>query len=178
MNNHKKIILKGTTKCPAQHLPKQIWGSQTREMFESLRFVFGEDCGTMFVHCSLPIGWKIRDAKLATSIEIVDGCGRKRGSIWIRDDSAHMLLTPRYDIQTIPHVKSMDTVLHEVAFQDVNGYVVKSFGSVEVNYAVVEGYGSAFDITQKAEHDALFEAAETWAQENYPEYRDVQAYWD
>ena len=139
----------------------------TRKVLEAAGVVFGAPVGgdPMFLHVTLPGGWKKRPTDHSMWSKLVDQFDRERAGIFYKaafyDRSAHMRATPRFSVQ-------FD--------YDVDTYTVKD-GTRVIHTSEPVGLGRT-DPTHYARRDALQATTSAWLTERYPDYCNAAAYWD
>ena len=155
-------------------LAKRMYPS--RADWESLGFTFVDiPDDNVLCHAELPEGWSIEATSHSMHINILDANGLKRGSMFYKaafyDRNASMSLERRYGIFRKYFEENPRTF--EVYFGNeqeilfVAGKVVKPTNGTE------EEIDAAY-----AEAERLEKIALEWANENYPEWENIHAYWD
>ena len=146
------------------------------EEWENLGFRFTDIPGdSVLCEATMPEGWSMRATSHSMWNEIIDENGMKRGSMFYKaafyDRSAHMMLEHRYGVCTI-YVDEEQTT-REVYFGDSNE---KLFVAGQV---YMSGEESREEAKAKYEElDRLEDLARKYGDENYPDWRNVHAYWD
>lgn len=144
-----------------------------REEFEALGFVFGRNVDELFVEATFPAGWKKAPTEHSMWSDIVDGKGRKRGSIFYKaafyDRSAHAHLERRFAVSS-DYGDAHETV-----------YIRDACG-------VVERRGEPLPRphwSDRAQARAAYEKIEAaqkemadWLTQNYPDWESPMALWD
>ena len=155
-------------------------GRYTREQFESMGIVFGDDVDDLFVSVVLPDGWEVVPTDHSMQSHLVDEKGRERADIFYKaafyDRSAHIRLNKRYHSTTLP-LLGWDGLKHDEGA--VNDWVGRVFDAGEVVFetapvAITEG---PRDWNNDPE-GKLAKEAEAWMVERYPDYDNPLAYWD
>lgn len=146
-----------------------------KEIWEQLGFKFSEiEDDDILYDATLPEGWSMQATEHAMWINILDPNGRIRGKMFYKaafyDRRADMSLNCRYDIYT-EHVD-----------KDYSTRIVY-FGNPEEKLFVagqIKRRNSTGEEGLKAyrEEQELREIATKWANENYPDWKNVNAYWD
>lgn len=145
-------------------LPRRMIGA-SRPQLQKLGFRFGADIDQLFVHATLPAGWKIvADKDDAMHSDLLDSAGCVRAGVFYKaafyDRRADIRFNPRY---MLTHDYS-DSGKVSTSIQDNKiGEVVVTLGSAERR---------DFKTTVKLE-----EEAEAWLNEHYPKWKDPLAYW-
>ena len=145
-----------------------------REEWEQLGFVFADIPGDeMFVNAQLPIGWKMEGEPDSIVEKIIDENGLDRAAIIsnYKDDTSMQLLS-RYGIRT-NYIDSKNGSTHEIYFGNEKE---KIFIAGRVFFA--DEYD---DETRKELYkieDRLEKVARKYADEHYPNWANVLAYWN
>lgn len=144
-------------------LPKK--GTEARATWEALGFAFGNDADDIFVNVKFPHGWRKQVTDHDMWTKLLDDKGRERASIFYKaafyDRSAHIHLTRRFEIS---RYDDAPTKGHKQV-------------SIKDSGAVREVIGTYADRDYPAA-DKLEAAATEWLQTNYPNWKNVSAYWD
>ncbi len=144
----------------------------SREEWEKLGFTFTDIPGDeVLCEASLPEGWSMEETDHPMWINIVDQNGMKRGSMFYKavfyDRVARMSLHCRYG-----------------AFSDysADGSIVEIyFGSSDAQEKLfVAGKLNRSTLSKEffKEQDRLLAVAEKFGDKNYPDWRNINAYWD
>ncbi len=146
-----------------------------KEEWEKLGFSFKEipDDDVLYM-AKLPVGWNLRPTENSYWTEILDENDNVRGQMFYKssfyDRSAHMFLKTRYKVVS----KFIDdTYNQEIYFGNDNEKLYVA--------GVVNGNNSDPDDVRKAYWDTVNQYradAELFADNNYPEWQNVHAYWD
>ena len=124
---------------------------------------FHGDADDLFVHVTLPDGWKIVPTDHSMWSDLVDPKGVKRASIFSKeafyDRSAHMDLLTRY----VRNVDYAGIVRTYSVIDRETGQTLRTFGTT----------GSRDWDTQ----DRLAAEMQAWLAEHYPDHKDPLAYW-
>lgn len=163
-------------------LPKKI-NSGTREQFEQMGIVFGEDADDLFVYVTLPEGWKKQPTDHDMWSKLVDERGRERASIFYKaafyDRGAHLNITRRFSYSYRPAL-GYDHPDHRKG-----GWVgvVTDCDNVIWQTAELEP-----EPEYQADREAwlvwcdkrgkLTQEARRWLEANYPEWESPLAYWE
>lgn len=137
-----------------------------REAFEKIGFVFGKFADDLFIEAKLPEGWAKKATDHALHSEILDGQGRKRGSLFYKaafyDREAHASLVCRYGIRSCD-VEGDAEKCELTVWDYANGKSIHSAGQ-----------GDARDYKRL---DELRAAAARWLDDHFPDNKNVIAYW-
>lgn len=147
--------------------------ANSREQFEAIGIVFGENVDDLFVQVTLPEGWKKEPTEHNMWSKLLDDKGRERAAIFYKaafyDRKAHMTITRRYSFGCQP-VGGWDQDAHgprEGIVTDC-GEVIWSTGpmapSEEVHWYELNKF--------------LAPEAKKWLEEHYPDWGDPLACWD
>ncbi len=145
----------------------------TKEAFEKLGFVFKDIPGDdVLCYGALPEGWSIRPTDQSTWHDIVDENGITRGDMFYRassyDRDAHMKLFCRYRVRR--EIIDGET---EIFFGNETEKLFVA-GRVKIDFdASREEVESQFERT-----NMLIMKAQKFADENYPDWENVHAYWN
>ena len=163
-----------------QNLPRE---GLNREMMEELGFVFGENVDGLFVSAKFPEGWTIKPTSHSMHSDLLDDKGRKRASIFYKaafyDRNANIYLTKRYNYRQFPCDENNDVLPDECDWNSVqydtvaatdNDKPIHFFGMVTRVNTYDRGY---YDLVDKMRADAA-----EWLDKNFPDHKNVLAYWD
>ena len=146
-------------------LPKEISGA-TREQLTAIGFKFGNDVDDLFVECELPKGWTKRATDHAMHSELLDDKGRRRAWIFYKaafyDRVANMQMARRFSVQVYKPVPNKPQCYQCVVLD----------GDTEV-FNAGEWCNDKDAVCLVVEKPAF-----DWLQANYPDWKNVWAYWD
>ena len=155
-------------------LARRMYPSQAD--WESLGFTFIDipDDSVMY-QAELPEGWSIEATSHQMHSNILDANGHKRGSMFYKasfyDRNASMSLERRYNIHR--------------RYLDEEGRTFEVYFGTETEAIFVAGKVVKPKNGTEAEIDAAYKTAEqlqqfavAWANEHYPDWENVHAYWD
>jgi hypothetical protein len=144
-------------------VPKEILHS-TKEPFEKIGFIFGEEADDIFVNCKLPEGWTRKGTDHNMWSEICDEKERVRVNVFYKaafyDRKAHMSLK---DFITVDRNREDNW---------------EGKGEDYLFIGTVKAGGDVVFETGPIEYDEAYNKAKSWAKENYPDYEDPTKYWD
>ncbi len=148
----------------------------SREAWEKLGFEFIDDPDDkVLIEAKLPEGWSIRATDHSMWNDIVDGNGYVRGTMFYKssfyDRDAHMDLCRRYGIHS--DYVDEDYTTSEIYFGNRNE---KIFVAGQV--CIPRGLSAEERQSKTEEKDRLFDMAKEFADKYYPNWEDVNAYWD
>lgn len=133
----------------------------------------------LFYSVELPDGWEIKATDHSMWNDLLDNNGRKRASLFYKaafyDERAFINFEHRYSFCILPFDNYESDATHEERmfnpwklFVTDSGERIKKLG--EITPTTDEEY---FEID-----DILGKIGKTYLNENYPEWEDVNAYWD
>ena len=148
----------------------------SREAWEKFGFEFIDDYeDEVLIEAKLPEGWSIRATDHSMWNEIVDANGYVRGKMFYKssfyDRDAHMDLCRRYGIRS--DYVDEDYTTSEIYFGNRNE---KIFVAGQV--CIPRGLSAEERKAKSEEKDRLFDMAKEFADKYYPNWEDVNAYWD
>ena len=161
--------------CEQEMLPREILDN-TREDFENLGFVFGDDVDNLFVQATLPPGWKKEPIDHSMWSKIVDERGRPRVEIFYKaafyDRHAHMRFSRRFSTTC----SAYRTEEYKPG-DPCTGLVLDADGSVvwHTSKNDFEALKDEEDYERKAR---LRDLARDWLNTNYPDWDNPLAYWE
>ena len=147
-----------------------------REVWEKLGFTFSDIPGDdVLCKAELPEGWYLEATSHSMWSNIIDEQERTRGSMFYKaafyDRDANMSLSSRYDVCS-DYIDDNYTKI-EVYFGNENE---KLFVAGQV--CTPRDASRELRIANYREEERLRELAKKFAEENYPDWQDVTAYWD
>ena len=179
MNGEKNVIehmeKEGQTEA-VKNTMMAIKMNPKKEEWEKLGFVFTEIPGDdVLCNAQMPEGWSMKATDHSMWSEIIDNKGLKRGSMFYKasfyDRRAHMSLEPRYRV-CVRYIDDNYTT-KEIYFGNEKE---KLFIAGQL-YIPKDASNEEFK-TKMEEEDKLKSIAFEFAKENYPDWKDVNAYWD
>ena len=155
-------------------LAKDMYPS--KEVWEQVGFTFTDIPGDdVLCKATLPEGWSIKATDHSMWNEIIDAKGHVRGTMFYKaafyDRSAHMSLNSRYRVHSEYIGEDSRTV--EVYFGNAQEKIMVAGQVYLKRYATPEEKKEIWD-----KQNMLLEQATKFAQENYPDWQNVIAYWD
>jgi hypothetical protein len=149
-------------------LPKNvIYPTLTPEVLaEKLGIKVNGDYDDIFWNVELPAGWKIVPTDHAMHNDLVDNKGRRRAGIFYKaafyDRNAHISFTRRFSVESeYQDVHDCNNHNRRVVVKDINDVIFDTPWSAVY-----------------AEGEAARERCQKWLDEQFPENKDVFAYWD
>lgn len=150
----------------------------TKTQYELMGIVIEKDFDDLFWSVSLPAGWEIRATDHTMWNELIDDKGRKRGTFFYKaafyDRDAFMNFETRYRIE-VTHIADPDADYDVWSASDYQGRVYDS-NNIIYSTATIKPTGSYFEDDKLK--DELYAELETFMKANYPNYTDIQAYWN
>lgn len=148
----------------------------SKEIWEEIGFQFTKiDYDDVLYNTTLPVGWTVQHIENSPWFKIIDNLGNNRGNMYFKatiyERVAHMNLFSKYRI--FPSYENGDYSRR---------YIV--FGNDEETLFVAGQVHGIKNVTKEAtsqihkEEKELIEKAKIWANENYPNWQKVDAYWD
>lgn len=164
-NIHSKEIQPITT----TQMPKNL--KPQKEIWEDLGFTFtNNNENNNLYNTTLPNGWSILPSNYSMLLNIIDENNRIRGNI-LSNNKLYIYLNTRYKICVNYIDKECKTI--EIYFGNeeeklfIAGIVHKKNFTDKLEIA--KAYKEQIKLTQLAQE---------WAEDNYPNYEDVRAYWN
>jgi hypothetical protein len=156
-----------TTLVNSTLMPKEMRPS--REDYEILGFVFGEEADEIFVNATLPTGWTRAATDHSMHSDILDVHGRRRVGIFYKaafyDRRADAHLVPRFRVeQAYPEGKIDGDAMISTIITD---------GGVEIHRIGETKYIGGWE-----ERYQLEKQAEAWLNSNRPGWRDPVNSWN
>ncbi len=185
VNNHtisNEIFFKGVSNDMSYEDRKVIVDQNlieyTREQYERMGIRIIDEHDDLFWNVSLPEGWEVKATDHIMWNELRDKKGRKRASFFYKaafyDRDAFINFETRYQIEAT-HVAPWDAEYDVWKKSDYRG-IVKDGDKIIYETAHIPATGD-YDQDRKIE-ESLYEELEEYMKENYPDYKDIQAYWD
>lgn len=150
----------------------------TKEQYEKMGIVILGEYDDLFYNVQLPSGWQIKATSHSMWNELIDDKGRKRANFFYKaafyDRDAFTNFNTRFHT-VVDHVASEDADYDVWKNSDFKG-VVKDGDTIIFETECVpstDDYSKDDKIT-----DALRNNLENYMMANYPNYRDINAYWD
>lgn len=151
----------------------------TRKQYEKMGIEVIEDSDDLFLSVKLPEGWSIAPTDHPMWNEVLDDKGRKRisffykGSFCDRDAFSNFICRYGYQIMPFDEYKS-DASYDERKFKPWTAYIADS----EVRIKQLAQITPTNDREYLSVDEQLAELAKTYLNENYPNWKDFNAYWD
>ena len=168
---------KATNHCSGYHKHDDF--EFTKAQYEKMGIKVIDEYDDMFWNVQLPDGWKIEATSHPLWNDLIDDKGRKRASFFYKaafyDRDAFINFETRYTIR-VDHTADYAEVGYEAWCKSPTIGHVKDCG--EIIYSTTAK--DSFDDFRKQDEveEATKEELETYMAEHYPDYKDVNAYWD
>ena len=150
----------------------------TREQYEKMGIKIIGEYDDLFWNVVLPEGWDIKATDHTMWNELLDDKGRKRATFFYKaafyDRDAFTNFETRYKIATTHSAN--DNEDYEVWRMSDHIGLVKDGEEVIYKTACVPATGD-YSKDDKIKNK-LYEELEDYMKENYPDYENIQAYWD
>lgn len=147
-------------------LPTNMWPDQVE--FEKLGIIFGDkqQDNPEMIRCILPMGWKKMNTNDPMIVILIDDKGRRRATIF-RHPAYGCSDLMQLDCRIGIHVGHG---LNDAVFAQVLDGERVLFSTKHIYPSGVE---KLWEIKKSAQASAI-----NWAEKYYPQWRDVQAYWE
>ena len=168
-----------------QRLPKKGDRCDTQNDIEALKIQY-ESLGIqivsehddLFWNVKLPDGWEIKATDHPMWNELLDNKGRKRATFFFKaafyDRDAFIRFTTRFKV-SVDHIAPMDAPYEEWKMSDYQGTVKDGDVIIYCTECIpVTGNYSKDDKIA----DKLQKMLEDFMQEHYPDYKNINAYWE
>lgn len=150
----------------------------TKQQYEKMGITIIEEYDDLFWNVTLPEGWKIEATDHSMWNNLFDNKGRKRANFFYKaafyDRDAFINFNTRY-YATVGHVADASSNYKVWKNSDYQG-TVKDGETVIFSTECVPVTGS-YDGDDKVK-DVLRAQLDKYMEENYPNYEDINAYWD
>jgi hypothetical protein len=164
-------------------LPRKInYGS--REQFEAMGIIYGENADDLFVYVTLPEGWSKQETDHSMWSNLVDDRGRERASIFYKaafyDMDAFISITRRFSL-TVRPVKGWEDRHGEWGcFITDCKQEICQVGTLEPEpeYHGTSGSERQVWLNWTEGKDALAQFGKDYLNENMPDWENPLAYWD
>lgn len=168
---------KATNYCSGYHKHDDF--EFTKAQYEKMGIKVIDEYDDMFWNVQLPDGWKIEATSHPLWNDLIDDKGRKRASFFYKaafyDRDAFINFDTRYTT-CVDHTADYAEVGYEVWCKSPTIGYVKDCGEIIYSTAAKD----SFDDFRKQDEveKATKEELESYMAEHYPNYKDVNAYWD
>ena len=150
----------------------------TKQQYEKMGITIVEEYDDLFWSVALPEGWKIEATDHSMWNNLFDNKGRKRANFFYKaafyDRDAFINFDTRYHA-TVDHVADASSDYEVWKNSDYQG-TVKDGETVIFSTECGSATGS-YDGDDKVK-DALQKKLDKYMEENYPDYKNIHAYWN
>lgn len=151
----------------------------TKQQYEKMGITIVDECDDLFWNVVLPEGWTIKATDHTMWNNLFDDKGRKRANFFYKaafyDRDAFINFDTRYHLR-VEHVADFDTTDYEEwKKSDYQGFVKD--GEEIIHSTSTYPATGEYKIDDKTEK-ALWEYLENYMKENYPDWENINAYWD
>lgn len=150
----------------------------TRQQYEKMGITIVKEYDDLFWNVILPDGWEIKATDHSMWNELYDNKGRKRANFFYKaafyDRDAFINFDTRYHV-CVDHVADASSDYEVWKNSDYQG-VVKDIEEVIFSTECVPTTGDYWEDNKVK--DTLRKQLEKYMEENYPNYEDINAYWD
>lgn len=151
----------------------------TRQQYEKMGIKIIDDYDDLFWNVQLPEGWDIKATSHPMWNELLDDKGRKRASFFYKaafyDRDAFTNFETRYTTY-VDHTADYAEVGYESWCKSPTIGHVKDCGEIIYSTAAKDSFDD-YRIQDEVEK-SIKEELENYMTEHYPDYKDVNAYWD
>lgn len=185
LNSHKvpnAILWSGTTEDMDYNTKREITSANieayTRVQYEKIGITIISEDDDLFWNVKLPKGWEIKATDHAMWNEVRDDKGRKRMTFFYKaafyDRDAFSNLQTRFQLD-VTHIADPNSDYDVWRASDIQGTVKDGDNIIYQTKCIpaVEDYAEEAAIKEE-----LWEEIRSFMNKNWPEYRDVYAYWD
>ena len=172
-----------------QRLPRK-WNitacssADAKDQYEKMGIVVAGEYDDLFFNVSLPEGWEIRATGSSYWNNLYDARGRLRAKFFYKaafyDRDAHIVFECRYRIR-VEHTAPDDAEWEVWEASDIQGTVLDGDSVVRETERVTapEKKNGRRDFNEESSiKRRLWDELESYMKQNYPEYEDINAYWD
>lgn len=147
-----------------------------RYTLESLGFSFGENADDLFINAIFPEGWRKEPTDHSMWTDLIDGKGRKRGSIFYKaafyDRSSYLTLNHRFSVRT---ERDHEAGTRTIYVQDRCEEVVKRSEPM----LLPDWQKNRKEAEERLKAAEAMEAElAAWLDKEWPDWKIVTAYWD
>lgn len=151
----------------------------TKQQYEKMGITVVEEYDDLFWNVTLPEGWKIEATDHSMWNNLFDNKGRKRANFFYKaafyDRDAFINFDTRYHLR-VEHVADFDTTDYEEwKKSDYRGFVKD--GEKIIHSTSTYPATGKYKTDNKTEK-VLWEYLENYMKENYPDWENINAYWD
>lgn len=172
-----KRLPKATNYCSGYH--EHCDYDFTKNQYEKMGIKIIDEYDDLFWNVQLPDGWEIKATSHPKWNDLLDDKGRKRASFFYKaafyDRDAFINVETRYRI-SVEHVADSSSDYDVWRKSDCRGYV-KDCDKIIYSTKAMHSYDDYFEQEERVEKP-LYKILEDHMTEHYPDYKDVNAYWD
>lgn len=176
------VISKGVSSDMSYEERKEITTKNnleyTKAQYEKMGIIILSEYDDLFYNVELPVGWAIRATEHSMWNELLDDTGRKRADFFYKaafyDRDAFINFTTRFHIK-VEHTAPADSRYEVWRSSDFIGRVMDGNNIVIETETVPSTGDYTKDDKIKGE---LRDTLKTYMNNNYPDYEDINAYWD
>ena len=185
LNSHKvpnAILWSGTTEDMDYNTKREITSANieayTRVQYEKIGITIISEDDDLFWNVKLPDGWEIKATDHPMWNEVIDDKGRKRITFFYKaafyDRDAFSNLQTRFQLD-VTHTADPNSDYDVWRASDIQGMVKDGDKIIYQTECIpaVKDYAEEDAIKKK-----LWEEIRTFMDKNWPEYKDVYAYWE
>ena len=149
-----------------------------KQQYERIGITIVDEYDDLFYNVKLPEGWEIKSTDHSMWNNLYDDKGRKRASFFYKaafyDRDAFIAFNTRFSLH-VGHIGDPNMEYEKWKATDIQGTVK----DCEIVIFQTEGVKPTGDYSEddKIENN-LRQILETYMKENYPDYKDINAYWD
>lgn len=149
----------------------------TKQQYEKMGIVVRDGADDLFYRVELPKGWEIKAINILW-YNLLDDKGRVRAKFFFKgeiyDSDAFINFNKRYNV-VIDHVAGIHATEEEWRQSDLQGTVRDG----ETIIFQTERVPATEDLSEEDKIiQNLRQIVESYMKENYPDYKDINAYWD
>lgn len=150
----------------------------TKQQYEKMGITIVEEADDLFWNVNLPEGWVIKATDHSMWNNLFDDKGRKRANFFYKaafyDRDAFINFDTRFSV-SVSHTAAPGTEYKEWVKSDYQGTVKDGETIIFATECVAPS--DDYEKDEKIQN-SLFEQLEKFMQDNYPDYKDINAYWD
>ena len=151
----------------------------TKEQYEKMGIDILDEEDDLFWSVKLPEDWEIKATKHHMWNDLYDGKGRLRGKFFYKaafyDRDAFINFEGRYGL-SVTHVAPENVSYDVWRASDLHGIVTD--GGTEVIFETEHRPSSEDFSVEMTTEKELWAELDKWIEEHYPNYEDINAYWD
>lgn len=149
-----------------------------KQQYERIGITIVDEHDNLFYNVTLPKGWEIKSMGHSMWNALYDDKGRKRAQFFYKaafyDRDAFIAFNTRFSIR-VDHIGGPDMEYEKWRATDIQG-TVNDCENVIFQTECVKPTGDYAEDDKI--NNNLTQILETYMKENYPDYKDINAYWD